>query len=64
MSSGGVTGQSGDEDGNMDALCVSACTQHRGDSGGRKILPPMVHPMRHTGPPAGLKQAAPGYNTV
>ena len=33
-------------------------------SGGRKLLPPTVPPMRHAGPQAGLERTAPGHSTV
>ena len=62
--SGGVPGQSGDEDGNAGALRAPACTRHRGDSVGRKLLPPTVRPVRHASPPAGVERAAPGHSTV
>ena len=64
MSSGGVPGQSGNEDGNAGTLRAPACTRHRGDSGGRKIHPPTVPLMRHAGTPEGLEQASPGHSTV
>ena len=38
--------------------------QHRGDSGGRKLPPPTVTPVRHAGPLEGAEWAAPGYSTV
>ena len=64
MSSGRVPRQSGDEDGNAGALCSPACPRHRGDSGGRKLLPYTVILMQHAGPLAGLKRAAPVHITV
>ena len=47
MPRGGVPGQSGNEDGNAGALRAPACPCYRGDSGGRKIPPPTVIPVRH-----------------
>ena len=64
MSSDGVTGQSGDEDGNAGALCAPACPRHCGDSGRRKLPPPTVRPMRHADPQAGLERTAHGHGTV
>ena len=64
MPRGGVTRESGEKDGNTGALCAPACPRHRGDSGGRKIPPPTVRPVRQAGPPEGAERAAPGYLTV
>ena len=64
MSSGRVTGNSGDEDGNAGALCAPSCPQHRGDSVESKLPPPTVRPMQHAGPQAGLERMAPGHGTV
>ena len=64
MSGGRVPGQSGNKDGNAGALRAPACPRHFGDSGGRKLTPLMVRPMRHAGPPAGLERAAPGHSKV
>ena len=64
LSSGRMPGQSGDEDGNAGALLEPACLRHRGDSGGRKLPPPTVRPMRHAGPQADPERTAPGHGTV
>ena len=64
MPSGGVHGQIGYKDGNAGALRALACPRHRGDSGGRKLPPPMVRPVRHAIPPVGVEQVAPGHRTV
>ena len=45
MPRGGVSGESGDEDGNAGALSAPACPRHRGDDGGRKIPSPTVRPV-------------------
>ena len=64
ISSGGMPGQSGDENGNTGALLAPACPRHRGDSGGSKLPPPTVRPMRHAGPQAGPERTAPRHGTV
>ena len=60
MHRGGVPGESGDKDSNAGALSALACPRHRGDSGGRKISPPKVRPVRHASNPEGAERAAPG----
>ena len=64
MPIGRVPGQSGDEDGNAGALHALACPQHSGDSGGRKLPPPMVRLVRHAIPLAGVEQATPWDSVV
>ena len=64
MPSGRVPGESGDKDGNTGALCAPACLQQRGDSGGRKLPPPTVRPVRHASPLVGVERAAPGHSAV
>ena len=61
---GRVPGQSSDKDGNAGALIAPACPRHRGNSGGRKIPPPTVRPVRHASPPEGVERAGPGYSAV
>ena len=51
----GMTGLSGDEDGDAGALPAPECPQHRGHSVGGKPPPPTVHTMQYDGPPAGPK---------
>ena len=60
MPRGGVPGETGDEDGDVGALCAPACPLHRGDDGGRKIHPPTMRQVRHAGPPEGAEWAPPG----
>ena len=64
MPRGGVPGETGDEDGNAGALFVTACPRHRGDTGGRKLLPPTVLQVRHAGTPEGAERAAPRDRAV
>ena len=64
MPCGGVPGESGDKDSNAGALRATTCPQHCGDYGGRKLLPPTVRPMRHSGPQAVPERTAPGHGTV
>ena len=64
LRSGGVPGQSGDEDSNAGALIAPAFPRHRGDYGGRKLTPPTVRPLRNASPPAGIKRAAPEHSVV
>ena len=61
---GGIPGPSGDEDGNAGALPAPACPQHRGYSGGGKLPPPTVRPMRHASPLTGPERQAPSHGTV
>ena len=61
---GGVPRESGDEYGNAGALRALACPQHRGDSGVRKLPPPIMRPVQHISPPEGAERAAPGYSTM
>ena len=64
MPLGRVPGKSGDEDGNAGALRAQACPRHYGDTGGRKVSPPTVRPVRHAVPPEGAERAAPGDHPV
>ena len=64
LSSGGIPGKSGDEDGNAGALRAPACHRHHGDYGGSKLPPPTVRPMQHAGPQMGLECTAPGHGTM
>ena len=64
MPRGGVTGETGDEDGNAGALCAPACPRHHGDAGGRKLPPPTVHQVQHAGPLEGAEWAPPGNFAV
>ena len=59
-----MPGHSGEYDGDAGALLSPACSRHCGDSGGRKLPPPTVHPMRHADPQAGPERTAPGHGTV
>ena len=64
MPSGGVPGQSGYEDGNKGELCATSCHQHHGDSGGSKLSPPTVLPVRHASPLADVERAALRHSVV
>ena len=64
MPRGGVLRETGDEDGDAGALCAPACPRHRGDAGGRKLLPPTVPRVLHAGPPEGAELAPPGDRAV
>ena len=64
LSNGGMPGPSGDKDGNAGALHAPVFTRHRGYSGGGKLPPTMVRPMRNAGPLAGPERQAPGHGTV
>ena len=59
LPSGGITRSSGDEDVDAGSLPIPACPGHRGNYGGGKPPPSMVHPMRHAGPPEGTERQAP-----
>ena len=59
-----VPGEIGDKDSNAGALRAPECSRQRDDTGGRKLLPPMVRPVRHSGTPEGAERAAPGDRTV
>ena len=61
---GGMTGPSGDEDGDTGALPAPECPRQRGHSEGGKPPPIMVHPMRNSGPPVGTEQQAPCHLSV
>ena len=61
---GGMTRPSSKEDGNAGALTAPACPRHRGHYGGGKPPPPTVHPMRHSGHPAGTERQAPCHSSV
>ena len=60
----GVPGETDDEDDDTGALRALACPRHRGDSGGRKLPPPTVRQVRHSGPPEGAEWASPGDRAV
>ena len=61
---GGMPGPSGDEDGNAGALPALECTRHSGNSGGGKLTPPTVRPMRHAALLEGPKRQAPCHGPV
>ena len=64
ISYGRVPGDTGNEDGNAGALRALACPRHRGDSGGRKLLPPTVCQVRHSDLQEGAHWAPPGDRAV
>ena len=64
LSSGGMPGNIGNEDGNAGALRVTECPRHRGDSGGKKLPPPTARPMKHAVPQAGLERTTTGHGIL
>ena len=55
---------SNDEYSDAGPLLIPACPGHCGHSGREKPLPPIVHPMRHDGPPEGTERQAPRHSSV
>ena len=60
----GMPGPSGNEDGNVGSLPIPACSGHCVHYGVRKPPPPMLHPMRHSGLPAGTERQAHCHQSV
>ena len=64
LPSGSIPGPSGDEDGNAGVIPALEFPRHRGDSGGGKLPPPTVRPMRYAGPQAVPERMAPNHGIV
>ena len=60
----GVTGTSGDKDGDAGPFSAPACPGHCGYFGGGKPPPPMVLPVRHAGYLAYIERKSPCHRTV
>ena len=61
---GGMPGPSNDEDGDAGVLPAPAFPRQCGHSRVGKPTPPMMHRMRHAGPPAGAERKSPCHRAV